>query len=180
MNTLPIKEVRNLLSSVIEHGQQHLSEIEADLSQTTYLLTHAIDNLSNSFLSVHAAIVEQQKTLDLLLTKYDLTDAEFKEIEAFNHAIGDQVGSAITGLQFQDITSQLIARAIKRIEGLKTLLDELHVDEEIEHAQTEHDAITHMLEGLNQSLHAGSHALSGGLRRSVDQKSMGAGDIDLF
>jgi hypothetical protein len=180
MKTLPIKEVRSLLSSVIEHGQQHLSEIEADLSQTTYLLSHAIDNLSSSFLSVHAAVVTQQKSLDLLLAKYDLTEAEFKEIEQYNNAIGDQVAAAITGLQFQDITSQLIARAIKRIEGLKTLLEDLHVDEEIDQVQSEHDAITHLLEGLNQSLHAGSQALTGGLRRSVDQKSMGAGEIDLF
>jgi hypothetical protein len=180
MKTLPIKEVRSLLSSVIEHGQQHLSEIEADLSQTTYLLTHAIENLSNSFLSVHAAVVEQQKSLDMLLSKYDLTEQEFKEIEGFNNAIGDEVAKAITGLQFQDITSQLIARAIKRIDGLKNLLEELHVDGDIDNVQTEHDAITRMLEGLNRSLDAGSQALSGGLRRSVDQKSMGAGDIDLF
>ena len=36
------------------------------------------------------------------------------------------------------------------------------------------------LEEISHSLHAGSHALSGGLRRSVDQHDMVTGDIELF
>jgi hypothetical protein len=33
---------------------------------------------------------------------------------------------------------------------------------------------------MSDSLHHGSHALSGGLRRSVEQKNMASGDIELF
>jgi len=33
---------------------------------------------------------------------------------------------------------------------------------------------------MSHTLNAGSHALSGGLRRSVDQKDMMIGDVDLF
>jgi len=42
MKKLPITEVRSLLDAVSEHGKQHLIEVDADLSQTTYLLSKAI------------------------------------------------------------------------------------------------------------------------------------------
>ena len=45
MNTLPIAELRSLLVAVSEHGKQHLTEVEADLQQTAFLLSEAIEKL---------------------------------------------------------------------------------------------------------------------------------------
>jgi len=180
MKTLPITELRRLLAAVSDHGKQHLVEVEADLLQTTFLLSEAIEKLSSSFMAVHEAVTEQQQVLDALLAEHQFDTEETKRLEAFRQKIGEEVNAAVTGLQFQDLTSQLITRTIKRVNGLKDLLQELtnHGDE-IDPSH-EHEAIAKFLEEISHSLHAGSHALSGGLRRSVDQQDMVTGDIELF
>lgn len=86
----------------------------------------------------------------------------------------------MTGLQFQDLTSQLISRTIKRVNGLKELLQALATHGDAIEPSHEHKAIAKFLEEMSHSLHTGSHALSGGLRRSVDQHDMVTGDIELF
>jgi hypothetical protein len=180
MKTLPITELRRLLAAVSDHGKQHLVEVEADLLQTTFLLSEAIEKLSSSFMAVHEAVTEQQQVLDTLLMEHKFDTEEAKRLEAFRQKIGDEVNAVVTGLQFQDLTSQLITRTIKRVNGLKDLLQELanHGDE-IDPSH-EHEAIAKFLEEISHSLHEGSHALSGGLRRSVDQQDMVTGDIELF
>jgi hypothetical protein len=180
MKTLPIIEVKSLLAAVSEHGKQHLVEVEADLSQTTYLLTKAIEKLSASFMAVHTAVVNQQKALDVLMQQRHFTAAETGQIDMFNKIIAEEVGVAVTGLQFQDITSQLITRAIKRVSGLKELLQELDMHGDKIDTQYEHNEVAKILDEMSSSLHTGSHALSGGLRRSVEQQNMASGEIELF
>ncbi len=180
MKTLPITEVRSLLAAVTDHGKQHLAEVEADLSQTTYLLSKAIEKLSASFIAVHTAVINQQVTLVFLTQQHQLSVDETKQLEMFNQIIGEEVNVAITGLQFQDITSQLLSRAIKRVNGLKNLLQELDVYGDQIDTEHEHQEIVKILEKMSQSLHIGSHALSGGLRRSVEQQNMASGEIELF
>jgi hypothetical protein len=165
---------------VSDHGKQHLVEVEADLLQTTFLLSEAIEKLSSSFMAVHEAVTEQQQVLDTLLAEHQFDTEETKRLEAFRQKIGDEVNAAVTGLQFQDLTSQLITRTIKRVNGLKDLLQELaNHGNEID-PNHEHEAIAKFLEEISHSLNAGSHALSGGLRRSVDQQDMVTGEIELF
>ena len=180
MKKPPIAEVRALLDAVSEHGKQHLIEVDADLSQTTYLLSKAIEKLNASFLAVHTAVTNQQKALHDLMQKHQFTTDETSKINMFNQLIAEEVGVAITGLQFQDITNQLLVRAITRVNGLKDLLEELHehgggIDNDYEHSE-----VAKLLEMMSDSLHHGSHALSGGLRRSVEQKNMASGEIELF
>jgi hypothetical protein len=98
----------------------------------------------------------------------------------FNKIIAEEVGVAVTGLQFQDITSQLITRAIKRVSGLKELLQELDMHGDKIDTQYEHNEVAKILDEMSSSLHTGSHALSGGLRRSVEQQNMASGEIELF
>ncbi len=180
MKTLPITEVRSLLSAVSDHGRQHLVEVEADLSQTAYLLSKAIEKLNASFMAVHAAVINQQKSLDALMQQHHFTVIETGQIDMFNKIIGEEVNVAVTGLQFQDITSQLLVRAIKRVNGLKDLLQELNTHSDEIDTVNEHHEIAKLLDEMSQSLHTGSHALSGGLRRSVDQQNMASGEIELF
>jgi len=180
MKTLPITELRSLLSAVSDNGKQHLIEVEADLMQTTFLLSEAIEKLGASFMAIHQAVSEQQAELDILMKHHEFPAEETEKLTAYKQNIGAEVNAAVTGLQFQDLTSQLIARTIKRVNGLKDLLETLaaHGDEiEPEH---EHDEIARFLAAMNHSLNARSDALTGGLRRSVDQQDMGSGDIELF
>jgi len=180
MKTLPITELRTLLGAVSDHGKQHLVEVEADLLQTTFLLSEAIEKLGASFMAVHDAVTKQQQTLDALMAAHDFEKEETKQLEAFKQKIGEEVNAAVTGLQFQDLTSQLIARTIKRVNGLKDLLEELASHSDEMDPENEHKEIAKFLEDMSHSLHAGSHALSGGLRRSVNQQDMGTGEIELF
>lgn len=180
MKKLPIAEVRSLLSTVSEHGKQHLIEVEADLEQTNYLLSKAIEKLNASFLAVHAAVTNQQKAIESIIQTHQLSASEAGQINMFSQLVGEEVGVAVTGLQFQDITSQLLVRAIKRVNGLKELLEELNAHGDEIDTGHEHHEIAKLLEEMNRSLHTGSHALSGGLRKSVEQQNMASGDIELF
>ena len=110
MKTLPITELRSLLAAVSDHGKQHLVEVEADLLQTTFLLSEAIEKLGASFMAVHEAVTEQQQVINSLMEQHQFDPIETKKLEAFKQKIGNEVNAAVTGLQFQDLTSQLISR----------------------------------------------------------------------
>jgi methyl-accepting chemotaxis protein len=181
MKTLPIAELRSLLAAVSEHGKQHLVEVDTDLQQTSFLLSEAIEKLSLGFMSIYDAVSQQQVLIEELAEKYHLEVADIEKLAVFKTKVGEEVNGAVTGLQFQDLTSQLITRTIRRVNGLKEILEELSThSQEIEPHQ-EHEEIVHYLERMNTSLNAGSHALAGGLqRRTVGQKDMATGEIDLF
>lgn len=180
MKTLPIAEVRSLLAAVSELGKQHLVEVESDLQQTTYLLSKAIEKLGASFIAVHTAVTNQQKIVETLMKHHPFSTDETKRLDMYNKVIAEEVDAAVTGLQFQDITSQLLVRAIKRVNGLKDLLQELDTHGDQIDTEREHKEIVKILEAMSLSLHTGSHALSGGLRRSVEQQNMASGEIELF
>jgi phosphosulfolactate synthase (CoM biosynthesis protein A) len=180
MRTLPTTELRSLLTTVADHGKQHLVEVEADLLQTTFLLSEAIEKLGVSFMAVHEAVTAQQSVLNSLMTNHQFDAKETKKLEDFKKKIGEEVNAAVTGLQFQDLTSQLLTRTIKRVNGLKDLLHELGNHSHEIDPEDEHEEIAKFLDEMSHTLHAGSRALSGGLRRSVDQQDMATGDIELF
>lgn len=180
MKTLPITELRSLLAAVADHGKQHLVEVEADLLQTTMLLDEAISKLSGSFMAVHETVIKQQQMLDSLMAIHNFKQEDVDALDGLTQKIGEEVNSAVTAMQFQDMTSQLLTRTIKRVNGLKDLLQELATHGNEMEPTHEHEEIVKFLEDMNRSLHAGSHALSGGLRRSVDQQDMMIGDVDLF
>jgi hypothetical protein len=180
MKTLPITEVRSLLAAVSDHGKQHLIEVETDLLQTTYLLSETIEKLGASFMAVHEAVINQQQVLDALTQQHHFSVEETKQLEVFNKIIGEEVNMAVTGLQFQDITSQLLTRAVKRVIGLKDLLQELSIFRDEIDGDHGYKEIANLLDEMSHSLHIGSHALSGGLRRSVNQQSMVSGSVELF
>ncbi len=178
--TLPIAELRKLLAAVSDHGKQHLIEVEADLLQTTFLLSEAIEKLSTSFTAVYDAVCAQQQVLDTLVAKYAIEEPVLEKLDSFKSKIGDEVNVVITSLQFQDLTSQLVARTIKRVNGLKDLLHELESHSNEMDPGHEHEEIVKFLEEMSRSLQVGSRALSGGLRQSVGQQDMATGEIDLF
>ena len=70
MRTLPTTELRSLLATVADHGKQHLVEVEADLLQTTFLLSEAIEKHGVSFMAVLESVTAQQSVLNSLLTNH--------------------------------------------------------------------------------------------------------------
>jgi hypothetical protein len=180
MKTLPIEELRELLAAVSRHGNWHLLEIETDLQQTTFLLNEAIEKLSNSFMNVYAQLTAQQDVVKSLAESGNLHTDLVQQLQVFQDNIGQEVNKVVTGMQFQDMTNQLLQRTINRVNGLKVLLEELSSHQFPMAAENEHEEIRHFIMQLNQNFDQGSAHLTGNLRKSVNQQDLATGDIDLF
>lgn len=177
---LPVAELRKLLAAVSDHGAQHLLEVEADLNQTTFLLSGAIEKLGDSFMAIHETVTAQQQEIDAVLNSVDVPEAALQNIHALREKISTEVNTAVTGLQFQDMTSQLIARVIKRVDGLRESLIALADHGEGMDPEHEHEEIVKLLEDMSTNLHMRNDALKGGLKKSVGQQDMDSGEIELF
>jgi methyl-accepting chemotaxis protein len=177
---LPIAELRQLLTAVSDHGTQHLHEVEADLNQTAFLLSGAIEKLGESFMAIHSTVNHQQAEIDALLTEVEVPDDSYQKILLLRNKIAEEVNAAVTGLQFQDMTSQLIERVIKRIDGLRESLIALAIHGEDMNPDHEHQEIVKLLGEMSAGLHHRNDALKGGLRKSVQQQDMTSGEIELF
>ncbi len=179
-HNVPVSELRALLSVVGEHGAQHLVEAEADLAQTSFLLSGAIEKLSESFMAIHNTISAQQAAIDELLESVEVETEQYEQIVSLRETISTEVNAAVTGLQFQDMTSQLITRVVKRMNGLKESLETLAEHGNDMDAAHEHEEIVKHLEAMKASLHMRHDALKGGLLKSVKQEDMSSGEIELF
>ena len=177
---LPVAELRQLFTAVSDHGTQHLHEVEADLNQTAFLLTEAIEKLGKSFMAIHAAVINQQDEIDELLRETDIPEDNYHKILLLRKKIAEEVDAAVTGLQFQDMTSQLIERVIRRVDGLRESLIALSIHGQDMNAEHEHQEIVKLLEEMSAGLHHRNDALKGGLKKSVHQHDMNSGDIELF
>jgi len=177
---LPVAELRQLLTAVSDHGAQHLIEVEADLNQTAYLLSGAIEKLGSSFMAIHSAVTDQQQEIDLLLSQIDMSEEATQKITVLRKKISAEVDAAVTGLQFQDMTNQLIERVIKRVDGLRESLLALAIHGEDMAPEHEHAEIVNLLAEMSKGVNSRNDALKGGLRKSVGQQDMSSGEIELF
>lgn len=174
---LPLAELKALLQVVSESGVQHLLEVEADLTQTLFLLDEAIAKLSVSFTAIHQAVSEQQARLDALLTQYPLIHQQAYAIYEMREVISDEVNGAVTGLQFHDLTSQLLTRTLGRVNGLRDLLLTLPLQADEAHPAAD---VAARLRQLSEGLQRHSVALDGRLTQPVRQQHLGCGDVELF
>ncbi len=131
-------------------------------------------------MSIHEAITAQQQEIDQLLETIDVPEDEYQKVLVLRKKIGDEVNAAVTGLQFQDMTSQLIARVIKRVDGLRESLDALAAHGQDMGPEHEHAEIVKLLNEMSASLNVRNTALMGGLIKSVAQHNMNSGEIELF
>jgi len=176
---LPVTELQRLLSRVSEHGSQHLHDAEDDLEQTLFLLEQAIKTLSGAFMQISQLVSLEQKTVDGLLAKHGVATNQ-TDLPSLRERIDQEVNTAITGLQFQDLTSQLITRSMKRISGLRDLLTVLANHGNDSCSILEYESAEQLLKEMHHSLSEKSGAIKDGLRQEVKQKHMVSGDIEFF
>ncbi len=157
-------ETSELLCGIACHAGSHLAEVEKELTQLDCLLHTAINKLSTSFIALHQASAVQQALLEQLAPDESPHAAEIRQ------QIRQQLDNAITGLQFQDMASQLIGSMDKRLAGLKHMLGEI-ADQHCEG----NSATT-----LATSIASQSDELARRLCRPVQQQHMECGDIELF
>lgn len=180
INTVPVAEISSLLSEVSDHSIQHLMEAEADLHQTTDLLSGAIEKLSTSFMEVHEAASAQQTEIDALINHIEMPAATIEQLLSLRATVETKVNDAVTGLQFQDMTSQLIERVIKRVNGLKGSLTALAEHSASMDPAHEHEEVVRLLEEISAGLNVRDQTLKGTLNKSVRQEDMDSGEIELF
>jgi hypothetical protein len=173
-------QVKRLLTGVSDHGRQHLLEVETDLVQTAFLLGEAVEKLGSSFFALHSAVSSQQQEVESLLADIDATDPRMERLRALRDEIGQHTNEAVTGLQFQDLTSQLLARTVQRIIGLRGVLSSLAVEGGELPVEGQEDEIVTMLNDINKNLDVQSSGLKDLLRKAVHQKDMDSGDIEMF
>jgi len=172
--------VKRLLSGVAEHGEKHLSEVETDLAQTGLLLEEAIDKLTRNFIAIHATVSAQQATIDLLLAGGVPAAAEADALRALQGDVGGYVNAAVTSMQFQDMTSQLLARTLKRVGGLREFLGTLDAHGAEMLPESDNDEIVALLGKVSVALAVQSLELRSVLRKAVSQQHLESGDIELF
>lgn len=172
--------VGKLLTLVSVQSIDHLNKVNTDLTQTSLLITEAIDKLAASFLAIHAAVTSQQAIIDSVLGDASSHPAERAALDALRSEIGAHANTAITSLQFQDMTSQLIDRSQNRIHGLHETLADLGANAtQITDKKTEENLII-QLDHIRESVEKHSTKLNGALRKAVNQTHLESGDIELF
>lgn len=173
-------QLRRLLSGLSDHGTLHLTEIETDLVQTTFLLGEAIEKLGTSFMAIHDSVCAQQRLVDELLAN-TTTSPEFQEkLTGVQGDITRNINAAVTGLQFQDMTSQLVGRTISRVNGLRDVLASLGSGSSGMTPEIGLEELIVLLESLNKLIEEQSMKLDSGLWKAVHQTHMESGDIELF
>lgn len=172
--------VKRLLSGVSVHGRRHLNEVETDLLQTELLLEEAIDKLTGSFMAIHSAVGSRQETINRLLAGDTPSPEDSEKLSAMSGEIGQHVNSAITSMQFQDMTSQLLDRTLKRVAGLRDFLGTLSEHGADIAPETDSDEIVERLGKVSMALAIQSLELRSMLRKSVEQRHLESGDIELF
>lgn len=173
-------QVKQLLSGVSDHGRAHLLEVETDLAQTALLLGEAIEKLGVSFMAMHEAVLKEQQEIDVLISEGNVPPQAIEKIREIQNEISQHVNAAVTSLQFQDLTSQLISRTIQRCEGLRELLNLLGA----ENGQSQNEEVSENIEQILLNaiarLEKQSNDLQAVLRKAVHQKHLDSGDIELF
>jgi hypothetical protein len=172
--------VKRLLTGVSDHGKRHLTEVETDLIQTELLLEEAIEKLTGSFMAIHSAVGARQQTIDLLLSGGTPSAEDSAQLGRMTGEIGEHVNTAITSMQFQDMTSQLIDRTIKRVCGLREFLGTLGAHGADVVPESGSEEIVELLGKVSMALAIQSLELRSVLRKAVNQQHLESGDIELF
>ena len=172
--------VKRLLSGVSDHGRRHLAEVETDLVQTNLLLEEAIEKLTGSFMAIHRTVDARQAAINRLLAGEAPSLEDSERLTAMSGEIGVHVNTAITSMQFQDMTSQLLDRTLRRVSGLRDFLTTLSEHGADIVPESDSDEIVERLGKVSMALAIQSLELRSMLRKSVEQRHLESGDVELF
>lgn len=170
----------HLLAAISEIGDRHLDEVQTDLRQTAFLLAGAIDKLGQSFIGMHEAGMAQQALIASLADGASITPALRAALAALQQKSQLHADVAITALQFQDMTNQLIGRVTGHVDSLKTVLGDIRRDAGVRAADDDTVAVLATLNAVNLLLDEKNASLQDVSRRAVAQTHMESGDIELF
>lgn len=172
-------ELTPVLAGVVDHGNRHLAEIESDLAQTNFLLVQAIQKLSAGFMAIHTSICQQQEIIESSLIAH-IPPENAARLQTIFQEVGLHVNATITGLQFQDMTSQLIDRALQQVNSLRTTLEILNAVNAGLTESTEEEESVIAINKLSHRLDQQHEQFDNEQTKTVCQTHMESGEIDLF
>jgi hypothetical protein len=94
--------------------------------------------------------------------------------------IDRHVNDIVTGLQFQDMTRQLIERSLKRVIGLRAMMGALGSSSLGMYVDGGSEQVVPLIRSINKQLSMQNQELQEMLMKTVRQKHMDSGDIELF
>ncbi len=160
-----VRALSNRSSVFSEEIRTHINMVHKELQQADTAISHlAAKDMSFAMTSKK----QVQGMLGDLERMNGTTVHAVEELEQVSRAVADDVNTAITALQFQDLSSQLLAQVRKHSEQLERF--SLNPESM---AELPHDA-------QQQHLRTQQQHLSNKLHNPVSQTSMHAGEIDLF
>jgi methyl-accepting chemotaxis protein len=173
-------EVRDL-STRTSHFSQQIAAVMRSMREGVSGAEEAIERLAST--DMNFALESKQQVEQVLTSMEGLNQQRGKAILLLGqhaHTMDDEVGRAVTALQFQDMVSQLIAHVDKRTAALSAFMDELDVlSNGIQRtaASGNAEALQKTASDIRQHLAGFEERLGGS---PVSQKEMSHGDIDLF
>jgi len=178
-----LQELKRLLLDTSSGGSRQLTEVESDLVQTNILLGEAIGKLGDSFMDLHRSVQAQQQVLEGVMNGGQTLDAHsIGQLKAMQAEIAEHVNVAVTGLQFQDMTSQLLERIVRRVIGLREALGVLSANsfEIVPEQEISEQELQSLLAATVADIEQRLSVLDNGLWKAVRQTRMESGDVELF
>lgn len=179
-NRLIGNQLKIMLSGLSKHGVQHISEMENDLLQTNVLLEEAIGKLVASFMAIHGALSVQRELIEGLASGRVPNPETVAGIVTISEDVERHITDAITSMQFQDMTRQLVERTLKRVAGLRGIMASLGSCGVGLPSNPGVGEIVAVLRSINKQLALQNDELNQMLWKTVRQKHMDSGDIELF
>lgn len=170
MDISETKETVRLMQGIAQQGTMHLRELDGDFSQLRDLLAVSIDRITASFMHIsHLATLDGgERPADALAAAARLEE------------IAMTATTVATELQFHDLSTQILARSAGRVNGLHNLLSQLgDLCIHLEFEESERHRAKGIATASEQMMH-GSQELATRLRKTVQQKNLDVGDIELF
>lgn len=179
MDTSATAEAIRLMKGIAEQGELHLRELEVDYSQLRALLSDSVDRIADSFVRV-AALASPARVMGLQSDDTHEADEYAPQLEDTLNRIANHAAEVATDLQFHDLASQILARSEGRVHGMSALLAHLRKQAE---GLSQRDCEPELgidIATAARTIREGSQELAARLRKTVTQRSVEAGDIELF
>lgn len=176
------EEVRSLagrstrFSNEIGESVQGIADALAEVEGGITAIARADDNLASETRQRVSNVLGESERFNTLLRE---TVGSMSEI---SETVTREVGQAVTSLQFQDMSTQVIGHVNRRLDSLGELLDKiaaLAFARDTAEADLKADCDMR-LHDFRDSLETGALLLENANHNPVSQKSMNEGDIELF
>ncbi len=167
-------EVRKLSLRSSEFSTEIRKHMD-DVNGSVNAAESVIQNMSSK--DMNFALQSKQNVEGMITYIHELdqiTQGVTLELEQTTHEVEQDVHTAITTLQFQDLATQLVGHATTRMGIIVSMLDGL-ANIELQHQQD-----TNRLERLRKSIEEMTELIEKSRHNPVRQMNVDAGDIELF